>query len=115
MKIMVAGPYSAPTEEQRRANAARLNGAAARVLQRGHTPLIGLNAALPVVQAAGLEGEAAYDVIMRISFALADACEGILCVGTSKGVEAEKEIFLRRGLPVYTDLSELPSQGPGTT
>ena len=63
---------------------------------------------LPVVRAAGLEGEAEYEAIMRISLDLADVCEAILCVGTSKGVEREKEKFIRRGCPVFTDPCQLP-------
>ena len=108
MRVMVAGPYSAPTEEQRNRNAEAINKAAAEVLRRGHLPIVGVNAALPVVRAAGLEGEAEYEAIMRISLDLADVCEAILCVGTSKGVEREKEKFIRRGCPVFTDPCQLP-------
>ena len=108
MRIMVAGPYSAPSEEQRRLNAQKINCAAAEVLKRGHIPIVGVNAALPIVEAAGLEGEEKYEGIMRISFSLAEICEAILYIGTSKGVEMEKERFSLRGLPVYASLSEVP-------
>ena len=52
MIIGVAGPYSAATEEERQQNLDAMNHAAARLLEMGHTPLIGVNAALPVVKAA---------------------------------------------------------------
>ncbi len=108
MRIMVAGPYSAPTEEQRGRNAQNINRIAAEVLKKGHIPIVGINAALPVVQAAGMKGEEAYEGIMRISLTLAEMCEAILCIGTSKGVEREKGRFVSRGCPVYTELGQLP-------
>jgi hypothetical protein len=106
MLIMVAGPYSAPTEEERRKNLKRINEAAYHVSQMGHIPVVGVNAALPVVEAGHFENP--NDEIMRISLALAEKCDAILCLGTSRGVEMEKEIFMRGGLPVYEDLEELP-------
>lgn len=51
MLIGVAGPYSADTEEQRQKNLDAMNFAAAKLLEKGHTPLIGVNAALPVIEA----------------------------------------------------------------
>ena len=49
LMIMVAGPYSAPTPEGRAANLAAMNRAAASLAERGHIPMIGVNAALPVL------------------------------------------------------------------
>ncbi len=45
MIIGVAGPYSADTAEQRRINIDKMNSAAARLLELGHVPIIGMNAA----------------------------------------------------------------------
>ena len=64
MIIAVAGAYSAPTEEQRQQNLLHLNKAAAALVEKGHTPLIGVNAALPVVQQLNLADP--YETIMRI-------------------------------------------------
>ena len=50
MIIGVAGPYSAPTEEQRKKNLDAMNLAAAKLLEKGHIPIIGMNAALPIVE-----------------------------------------------------------------
>jgi hypothetical protein len=54
LMIMVAGPYSAASVEGRAANLAAMDRAAASLAQRGHIPMIGVNAALPVLDAAGL-------------------------------------------------------------
>jgi len=106
MLIMVAGPYSAPTEKERQENLRTINQAAVKVSKRGHIPVVGVNAALPIVN----EGDftSPYDEIMRISLALAERCDAILCLGTSKGVEMERKIFIDKGLPVYESLDELP-------
>ena len=68
MVIGIAGPYSAPTAEQRKANLDAMNAAAARLLERGHVPVIGMNAALPVLQQAQLEDP--YAATMAISLAV---------------------------------------------
>lgn len=106
MLIMVAGPYSAPTEAERKNNLEKINRAAAQVVEKGHVPVVGVNAALPIVEIGHFDDE--YDVIMRISVALAEKCDAILCLGTSRGVEMEKQAFVSKGLPVYEDLSEIP-------
>jgi hypothetical protein len=106
MLIMVAGPYSAPTEEKRQNNLRIINLAAARVAAKGHVPIVGVNAALPVVDAGSFDNP--YDETMRISLALAEKCDAILCLGSSRGVAMEREIFVEKGLPVYNDVDEIP-------
>ena len=106
MLIMVAGPYTAPSEEEKLRNLENINQAAAKVAEKGHIPVVGVNAALPIVKAGHFDNP--YDEIMRISVALAEKCDAVLCLGTSRGVEMEKEIFVNKDLPVYEDLSEVP-------
>lgn len=50
MIIGVAGPYSADTAEERQINLDNMNKAAARLLELGHVPLIGINAAIPNIR-----------------------------------------------------------------
>ncbi len=52
--IMVAGPYSAPTDAERRRNLQRINQAAARVLERGHIPIEGVEMEKESFRARGL-------------------------------------------------------------
>jgi len=106
MIIGIAGPYSAPTEKQRQENLDALNTAAARVLEAGHLPLVGVNAALPIIQYTEVDHD--YEVIMSISVAMMGACEALLVIGNSPGVEKEKEVFITKGLPVYYSLDEVP-------
>lgn len=106
MIIGVAGPYSAPTEERRQQNLDNMNVAAARLIELGHVPLIGVNAALPVVDKANIEDR--YKAIMDISLAVIDKCEALVVIGESKGVEMEKQLVLAKGLPVYYSIDEVP-------
>lgn len=110
MIIGVAGPYSAPTAAQRQDNLDLMNRAAARLLEKGHIPLIGINAALPVVQLAQIEDP--YEALMRISMALIDHCEALLLLGESPGANRERDLILSKGLPVYYDADEVPDITP---
>ena len=107
MLIAVAGPYSAETAEQRQHNLEAMNKAAAAVMKRGHVPVIGVNAALPVLE--WLEPEVdRYEAIMTISLALVDKCDAILVIGESRGVDRERDLIRSKGLPVYEDVNEVP-------
>ena len=106
MLIAVAGPYSADTAERRQRNLDAMNKAAAEVLKRGHIPVIGVNAALPVV--AWLEADAdRYEAMMTISLALVDKCEAILVIGESPGVTRERDLVHSKGLPVYHHVNQI--------
>lgn len=106
MIIGVAGPYSAPTEEQRNRNLAAMNEAAARLLEKGHVPLIGVNAALPVVDRAQVNDR--YRAIMEISLTVIDRCEALLLLGESPGALKEKELVAGKGLAVYYSGDDVP-------
>jgi hypothetical protein len=49
MLIAIAGPYTAETSEKMQKNLDAMNLVAAKVFERGHIPIIGVNAALPIV------------------------------------------------------------------
>jgi hypothetical protein len=109
MLIAVAGPYSADTLEQRQRNLDAMNQAAAVVMDRGHIPVIGVNAALPVVECLGPDADR-YEAMMAISLALVDRCDAILVIGESPGVTRERELVRSKGRPVYRTLSEIPTK-----
>jgi hypothetical protein len=106
MVIGVAGPYSADTAEQRQQNLDRMNEVAARLLSKGHIPLIGINAALPVLAKAATANR--YKAIMDISMAVTDACEGLLMLAESLGANRERDLMLSKGLPVFYSIDEVP-------
>jgi hypothetical protein len=106
MLIAVAGPYSAETQEQRQRNLDSLNEAAAAILKLGHIPMIGVNAALPVVQSLDANSDH-YEAMMTISLALVDKCDAILMIGSSPGANRERDLVKAKGLPVYENLDDI--------
>jgi hypothetical protein len=107
MIIAVAGPYSAPTEEKRWQNLEALNNAAAQLLEMGHTPVIGVNAALPVVERAAAHVDR-YKAIMEISMAVVAGCDALLLIAGSPGANQERDLILSKSRPVFYSLNEVP-------
>jgi len=107
MTIGIAGPYSAPTVEERKANSDAMNFAAAILYEKGHIPFIGVNMAIPVVEK--VNGNDKYKVMMNISLAVIDKCDALLVIGESPGANKEKDLIISKGLPVYYSIEEIPS------
>ena len=109
MLIMVSGPYRSDSDDPDvwKENLRSMNEAAYEVFKKGHTPLIGVNAALPIIAEAG---EDKYEeIMMPISLALANICDAVLRIGgASKGADDEVEIFVKKNLQVYYSIGEIP-------
>jgi hypothetical protein len=84
-----------------------LNQAALAVFQKGHVPIVGVNMALPVIEAAGLDS---YEHIMlRLSLRLTERCDAILRIGgLSAGADAEVEACRDRSLTVFRSIDDIP-------
>ena len=108
MLIAVAGPYSAETAEQRQQNLDAMNKAAAALMARGHIPVIGVNAALPVLEFLDAQVDR-YEAIMAISLAVVGKCDALLMIGESPGVKREVDLVRSKGLPVYRNIEEIPT------
>jgi hypothetical protein len=110
MWIMVAGPYRSGSSDPAvwSDNLRKLNASAVAILQKGHVPIIGVNMALPIIDAAGQES---YERIMLpLSLCLTERCDAVLRIeGVSNGADAEVEKFRARGLRVFTAIDEIPS------
>jgi len=111
MWIMVGGPYGtgAKSAAERAANLARMNEAALAVWRKGHVPIIGVNLALPIVEAAG--GDVADAAIMMpLSLALADRCDAFLRIGgATVGADQEMARFAAAGKPVFSSIEQIPA------
>ena len=104
MIIGIAGPYSAPTEEQRKINLNNMNNVAAKLLEMGHIPLIGMNAALPVIEKTKTGN--LYEQTMAIALAVISACDGLLMIGESPGANKERDLIRQQNKPVFTSIEE---------
>lgn len=107
MLIAVAGPYSAEATDARQRNLDALNRAAAEVYKPGHIPVVGVNAALSVVEFLAAAEQDRYEAIMEISLAVVDKCDAILKIAESPGANRERDLIRAKGLPVYNSISEI--------
>lgn len=107
MKIAVAGPYSAPTGKERQQNLDAMNEAAASIYEMGHIPIIGVNAALPILEKSEVDDE--YKLIHDISMAMVENCDALLLLAPSPAAMGEHDLMVSQGKPVYRSLSEIPA------
>ena len=108
MYIMIAGPYTSGSSnrEKWKDNHVEMNKMAYLVHLKGHIPVIGVNVALPIIEAVG--HDKFEELMMPISLAMAERCDAILRIGgPSTGADQEVEVLKRRGLPVYHSLEEI--------
>jgi hypothetical protein len=119
--VLIAGPYQSGTNGDPRkiaANRARLESFALPIYQRGHVPMVGEWMALPIIHAAG--GRVAGDDVFNayqypVAHRLLECCDAVLRIpGESRGADLDVARARQLGLPVYTNLSELP-QRPRST
>jgi hypothetical protein len=111
MWIMIAGPYTAGGADpvRRTENLLVLNRVAVEPHRAGHIPVIGVNMALPMIEADG-GADAFARIMLPLSLALADRCDACLRVGgPSAGADAEVRRFQEAGKPVYRHIHEIPS------
>jgi hypothetical protein len=115
MMILIAGPYrsgAGDDPEKMKANLERLEAAAWPIFQKGHVPMIGEWAALPVLKGAGggAPGSELYDQVMHpTAHRLLKKCDGVLRLpGASSGADNDVRIATERGIPVWFDLTEIP-------
>jgi hypothetical protein len=113
--ILIAGPYRSGTNDdsvRMRENLRVLEAAALPVYRAGHIPVIGEWLALPLLEAAGskrIGDEFWEEIVYPIAHRLLDRCDAVLRLpGESKGADNDVKIARARGLPVYSQLSEIP-------
>ncbi|GAA4458725.1 hypothetical protein [Rurimicrobium arvi] len=112
MMVMISGPYTHGSADPAvwSRNHAYLNELALAVFRKGHVPVLGVNAFLPVIEAAGTDIYA----MMPLCLHLADRCDAVLRMGgASAGADQEVAVFVAKGLPVFYSLEELPACAPG--
>jgi hypothetical protein len=108
MLISVAGPCSAASSEDRQRQMDALNDAAAALLKKGHIAVVGVGAAMPVVERASLNDP--QEVLLAICLAIVDRCDALLVLGDAPIANRERERMRERGLPVFRAVDEIPNE-----
>jgi hypothetical protein len=113
--ILIAGPYRSGTGDdpgRMAANLTRLEEAAWPIFRSGHVPMIGEWVALPVLTSAGASGALdplAAQVMYPTAERLLHHCDAVLRLpGESRGADQDVAIARERGIPVYTEVEQIP-------
>ena len=116
LMILVAGPYRGGTgddPEKIAANHRRIQQATLELFRAGHLAVNGEDLALPLAALAGSTrvGDAAFDEVFHpIGRRLVERVDAVLRLpGASAGSDEMAELARARGIPVYTDVSEVPA------
>jgi len=113
--VLICGPYLSGTggDPQKIArNRERLESFALPIYERGHLPMVGEWMALPIIHAAG--GRSTDDPIFRayqypVARRLLECCHAVLRIpGESRGADLDVDRARQLGIPVYTEVNELP-------
>lgn len=113
--VLICGPYLSGTDgdaEKIAANRCRLEAMALPIYERGHLPMLGEWLALPIATAAGsthhddaIFGRYQYPVAQR----LLQRCDAVLRIpGASRGADLDMARATELGLPIFTNVSQLP-------
>ena len=114
MFILIAGPYRSGTGDdpaKMAANLRRLEEVSWPLFQAGHLPMIGEWVALPVLRSAGatIAEPLAEKVLYPTAERLLQHCDAVLRLpGESRGADQDVAIARERGIPVFTDVLEIP-------
>ena len=113
--VLIAGPYLSGTggdPAKIAANRKRLESMALPIYERGHLPVVGEWMALPIIHAAGslAPGDAVFTAYQYpVAQRLLRRCDAVLRIpGPSRGADNDVELARALGLPVYTDVNDLP-------
>jgi hypothetical protein len=114
MLILIAGPYRSGTgdePEKLAANLAFLESAAWPIFEAGHIPMIGEWVALPVMRNINsvVGDPASLGILTPTAERLLEHCDAVFRLpGASTGADNDVRIANDRGIPVYTDIDEIP-------
>ena len=115
MIILIAGPYQSGADGDPvriAANLRRLEQFSLPIYRAGHVPMIGEWVALPVMRAAGLDpldATVSAEFLYPTAARLLRRCDAVLRIpGESKGADEDVRIARTFGLPVYTEVEQIP-------
>ena len=109
LKIYIAGPYTAPTDEQLEKNVNSAIDAAFAILDKGHFPYIPHLTHFVDKRASEKGIKLTWDDYIRWDTVWAELCDALLYLGSSKGADLELELAVRLGKKIYRSLNEIPS------
>ena len=107
MRIYVAGPYSAPTEQEREANANRAIDAGIAIAEKGYTPFIPHMNHMWAIRGEMKGIEYPWEFWIDWCLEWLSLCDGILFLGASPGANVELKYAKEAGMPIYYSVDEI--------
>jgi hypothetical protein len=107
LKIYVAGPYSASSEEARELNTRKAIEAGLAVFKLGHIPFIPHLTHYMDLHAHRTGVVMTWDDYIRLDLAWLDVCDALLYLGPSKGADLELQYAIKSGKRVFRSLREI--------
>lgn len=108
LKLYIAGPYTAPTEQQRMANVNAAIDAAIAAYRKGHFPFIPHLTHFVDVRAKQSSLPLQWEDYIRWDLVWLNECDAVLCLGGSRGADLELDAAKRLGKRIFSSVDELP-------
>lgn len=108
MIIYVAGPYSAPTEDEILTNTTRAIDAGIDLIELGHVPFIPHMNGCWDRRAKERGTEYSHAFWLDWCLVWLAKCDALLFLGPSPGADIELEFARTNGMPVYRGWNEVP-------
>ena len=103
--IFVAGPYSAATQAEREAHVQTASDVGLAIIRRGHLVYV------PHTMSHPWYGKLSYEGFMAQTCDIIETwATGLYFIGPSKGALLERQWAEDLGLPIYTDLTQIPER-----
>lgn len=110
MRIYIAGPLSADTEEIVFANCQRAVDAGIELMQKGHFPFVPHLSLWTNTRAkVKFDVEFTWEQWMELDDAFLQCCDALLHLGSSRGADQELARAKELNLLIYYSLSEIPN------
>lgn len=112
LKIYIAAPYSASTSEEIQRNVNKAIDVGIKIREKGHYPYI---PHLTHYVKARPRCRLSWMDFIEWDRPWIDACDALLYLGKSKGVDIEKEYAQSKGKLIFRSLKEIPAISRGSS
>ena len=106
--VFIAGPYSAPTEDEVGRNVQRAIDFGRVLFEKGYYPIIPHLLVREYYNPEEREGLFGYESLMGYTLSIVERCDMLMVIGRSPGADREKELAERLGIPIYIGSEEMP-------
>lgn len=108
LKVYIAGPYTAATEEEIDKNVNSAIDAAFRIFEKGHFPYIPHLTHFVDKRAIEKGIKLKWEDYISWDMVWAESCDALLYLGSSKGADLERNAAERQGKRIFYSLEEIP-------